>query len=104
MDVTIEGSGKSLLIKSTGSGVGASFYTSRSPYLDRIGQEIEDRSTDAIWDVAIRFYDKTGGLFSEDRIVINRYTGSIEIEYKNPPASINATSKGACKRHTEKKF
>lgn len=101
MDVIIEGSGKSLSIKSTGNISGASFYAIHSPHIE---QEIENRSNDAMWDVAVRQYEKAGALSHEDRLLINRYIGSIRIKSKSPPAGLGASSEGTCKRHTEKKF
>lgn len=100
IDLTIDGAGKTLRITSTGEISGASFYGAAGRNL-----EVLDRSTEALWDVTIFQYrdGESKRLFSEERLVLNRYTGTVRIQSKGPE-TFGASSEGTCKRHSERKF
>ncbi len=103
--MAIEGSGETLRITSTGKVNGASFYAVRQGFPPT---EIVNRSTDAMWDVSVLTYEveKRQSLVWENRLLLNRYTGSIRIQMRGHETfqKFGADSEGTCEPHTRKKF
>lgn len=84
------------------STAGASIFFSTKAHFFLKFANINNFSDESKWDYSYNIMDRDGELFSKNSFTINRYTGSIKIEYRTP--GVHAESRGKCIRSSAKRF
>jgi hypothetical protein len=88
---------------SKGSIGGSVFFGTSPTYFPKI-LNIKNKSSSDSWDYEFNVAQPNGQIFSRNKFILNRFTGSLIVEYTAEDSGIFGKSQGYCKKAQSKLF
>jgi hypothetical protein len=103
-DLVISETKDGIEFSSSKSSIGGSIFFGTSPfYLPKI-TNIKNYSSPDIWDYEFSVAHPNRKIFSRNKFTLNRFTGSLIVEYVGEDSGVVAKSEGYCKKAQSKLF
>jgi len=103
-DLVISETKDGIEFKSSKDSLGGSIFFGTSPYYPIKIINIKNYSSPDIWDYEFNVAQPNGKIFSRNKFTLNRFTGSINVEFKSEDRAVFGKSEGSCKKAEYKLF
>lgn len=82
---------------------GSVFFGSSPNYFPKVSN-VKNKSSGDIWDYEFNVLQPNGKIFSRNKFTLNRFTGSLNVEYIGEESGVFGKSEGYCKKAQSKLF